>query len=135
MIPESTIVRRGPAFTLYERVFLSLSPHTCTLCPVFFDPSIPLWLASYLLAPAGGRTHLSPIARFAYLCRMIGEETVLFFFLYIKLLERGVEVALNNRFAVTHYKVNLLKFSLRSSIFERTDDAFVLLICFYFFHL
>ena len=33
--PESTIVRRAPALTLYKRVFLSLSPHTCTLCPMF----------------------------------------------------------------------------------------------------
>jgi len=38
---ESTIVRRAPALTLYKRVFLSLSPHTCTLCPMFsLDPSV-----------------------------------------------------------------------------------------------
>ena len=36
-----TIVRRAPALTLYKRVFLSLSPHTCTLCPTFsLDPSV-----------------------------------------------------------------------------------------------
>jgi len=35
------MVRRTPALTLYERVFLSLSPHTCTLCPMFsLDPSV-----------------------------------------------------------------------------------------------
>ena len=40
-----------------------------------------------------------PIVRFAYLCQMIGEELVFFSFLYI-----------NHRSAVTHHKVNLLKF-------------------------
>jgi len=65
---------------------------------------------------------------------MIGEELVFFSFLYIKLFELGVEVALNHRSVVTHHKVNLLKFPLRSSSFERTDDAFVLLICFCVFH-
>ena len=39
--PESTIVRRAPALTLYRHVFLSLSPHTCALCPMFsLDPSV-----------------------------------------------------------------------------------------------
>ena len=79
--------------------------------------------------------HNHPIVHFAYLCHMIGEELVFFSFLYIKLFELGVEVALNNRSAVFHHKVNLLKFPLWSSSFERTDDAFVLLICFCFFHL
>jgi len=66
---------------------------------------------------------------------MIGEELVFFSFLYIKLFELGVEVAFNNRSAVTHHKVNLLKFPLWSGSFERADDAFVLLICFCFFRL
>jgi len=43
---------------------------------------------------------------------MIGKELVFFPFLYIKLLELGVEVALNHRSVVTHHKVNLLKFPL-----------------------
>jgi len=73
--------------------------------------------------------HNYPIVRFAYLCHMIGEELVFFSFLYIKLFELGVEVAPNHRSAVTHHKVNLLKFPLRSSSYERTDDAFVLPIC------
>ena len=38
--------------------------------------------------------HNHPIVRFAYLCHMIGEELVFFSFLYIKLFELGVEVAL-----------------------------------------
>jgi len=66
---------------------------------------------------------------------MIGEDYLFSPFLYIKLFELGVEVAFNNRSAVTHIKVNLLKFQLRSSSFERTNDAFVLLICFCYFHL
>ena len=79
--------------------------------------------------------HNHPIVRFAYLCHMIGEELVFFPFFYIKLFELCVEVAFNNRSAVTHHKVNLLKIPLWSSSFEHTDDAFVLLICFCFFHL
>jgi len=43
---------------------------------------------------------------------MIGEELVFFSFLYIKLFELGVEVALNHRSTVTHHKVNLIKFPL-----------------------
>jgi len=66
---------------------------------------------------------------------MIIEELVFFSFLYMKLFELGVEVALNHRSAVTYHKVNLLRFPLQSSSFERTDDAFVLLICFFFFQL
>jgi len=42
---------------------------------------------------------------------------------------------LHNRSAVAHNKVDLLKFPRRSTCSERTDDAFVLLNCFYFFHL
>ena len=34
--PESTIVRRAPALTLCEHVFLLASPYTCALCPMFF---------------------------------------------------------------------------------------------------
>jgi len=45
--------------------------------------------------------HNHPIVRFAYLCHMIGEEFVVFSFLYIKLFDLGVEVAFNNRSAVT----------------------------------
>jgi len=60
-----------------------------------------LWLASYLLAPAGGRTQ-SPDCALpkrtqvwgAYLCNMIGKELVFLSFLYIKLFELGVEVQL-----------------------------------------
>ena len=59
---------------------------------------------------------------------MIGEELVFLTFLYIKLFELGVEVALNHRSAVTHHKVNLLKFPFQRSSFERTDDTFVLLL-------
>jgi len=91
------------------------------------------WPRKFLHLLEEGLTN--PIVRFAYLCHMIGEEFVFLFFLYIKLFELGLEVAFNNRSAVTHRKVNLLEFPLRSSCSERTDDAFVLLICFCFFHL
>ena len=74
--------------------------------------------------------HKYPIVHFAYLCHMIGEELVFCFFLYIELFEIVVEVTFSNRSAVTHHKVNLLNFRLRRSSCERTDDAFLLLICF-----
>jgi len=87
-------------------------------------------LASQVLAPlVEGQNH--PIVRFAYLCRMIGEEFVLLSLLYIKLFELGVAETFNNQSAGTHYKVYLLKFSLRSSCSERIEDAFVLLTCFF----
>jgi len=76
-----------------------------------------------------------PIVRFTYLCRMIGEEFDFLSFLYIQLFEFGLEIAFNHWSAVTHHKVNLLKFPSRSSSPERTDDDFVLLICFCFFQL
>jgi len=101
----------------------------CAQC----SPSIPLWLASYLFAP-GGRTQ-SPDCALRIPVSHDRRRACLFSVLYVKLFELGVEVALNNRSAVTHHKVNLLKFPLRSSSFERTDDAFVLLICFCFFRL
>jgi len=54
---------------------------------------------------------------------MIGEEFVFLFFLYIKLLELGVEIAFNNRSAITLNKVNLLKFPLLRSCSKRTIDV------------
>jgi len=66
---------------------------------------------------------------------MISEDLVFFSFLYIKLFELGVEIALNHQSVVTRHKVNLLKFPLQTRRFERTDDGFALRICFYFFHL
>ena len=74
------------------------------------------------------------IVRSAYLCHMISEESIILPFLYIKLFELGVEIAFNDGPAVSHNKFNLFKFLLQSSCAERTDDAFVLLICFCFFN-
>jgi len=119
----------GPVISVCSSLYLLTRAHGA-LC----SPSMPLWLALHLLE----EEHNHPIVRFAFLCHMIGEELFLFFkFLYINLkrFELGVEVAFNNGSAVTRPKVNLLKFPLRSGSFERTDDAFVLLICFCFFHL
>jgi len=70
-----------------------------------------------------------PIVHFAYLRHMLRGEFVFLSSLYIKLLALGVEVAFNNKSAVTHHKVDMFKFPLRSSCSERTNDAFVLLIC------
>jgi len=52
--------------------------------------------------------HNHPIVRSAYLCHVIGEKIVFLSFVYIKLFEFGVEVAFNNRSAVTQHKFNLL---------------------------
>jgi len=38
---------------------------------------------------------------------MVGKEHGFFSFLYIKLFELGVEVALNHRSAVTHHKAQI----------------------------
>jgi len=102
----------------------------CARC----SPSIPLWLASYLLAPAGGRTQ-SPDCALRIPVSHDRRRACLFPVLYIKLFELGVSVALIQWSVVTHHKVNLLKFPLRSSSFERTAALSVLLICFCFFHL
>jgi len=80
------------------------------------------------------------IVRFAYLCHMIGEEFVIpkaFLLVHqaqASRLDLEVEVTFNNRSAVTHHKMYLLKFPLRSSCSECTNNAFVLIICFCFFH-
>ena len=127
--PVSTFVRQAPALTLDERVFLSLSPHTCTSCTMFsLDPSV------VGLAPPCTCSRKDRMTQLCA-CHMIGKELVFFSFLYIKLFEIGVEVAFNNRSAVTHHKVNLLKFPLWSSSFEHIDDVFVLLNFFCFLHL
>ena len=117
----------GPSFdALQACVHLSISSHVHS-SPNVLPRSLCSWPRTSLHLLQEGHNH--PIVRFAYLCNMIGEELVFFSFLYIKrLFELGVEVALNHRSAVTHHTVNLLKFPLRSSNFERTDDAFVLLL-------
>jgi len=69
--------------------------------------------------------HNRPIVCFAYMCHMICEEFVFLSFLYIKLFQLGVQLAFNNRSAVTHHKFNLLKFPLWSSYL----DALMLLLC------
>jgi hypothetical protein len=65
---------------------------------------------------------------------IIRGESVFLSFLYVKLLTLGVEVTFYNICVVTHNKVNLslLKYPRQTSCCERTDDAFVLFICFCF---
>jgi len=99
---------------------LSISSHVHTV-PNVLPSSLCGWPRTSLHLLEDGHNH--PIVHFAYLCHMIGEVLVCFSFLYINPFELGVEVALNNRSTVTHYKVNLLIFPLRSSSFECTDDA------------
>jgi len=129
----SPLLFDGPSFdALQACVPPSISSHV-HIVPNVLPRSLCGWPRTSLQLLEEGHNH--PIVRFAYLSRVIGEEIVFFSFLYIKLFELSVEVALNHRSAVTHHKVNLLKFPLRSSSFERTNDAFVLLICFCIFHL
>ena len=86
---------------------VSISSHV-HIVPNVLPRSLFSWPRTSLHLLEEGQNH--PIMRFAYLCHMIGEELVVFPFLYIKLFELGLEVALNHRSAVTHHKVNLLKF-------------------------
>ena len=123
----------GPQLWRFTSVCSSLYLLTrahCAQC----SPSIPLYLTLYLLAPAWGRSQ-SPDCALRIPVSHDQRRACLFFSLYIKLFELGVEIALNHRSTVTYHKINLLKFPLRSSNFERTNDAFLLLICFCVFHL
>jgi len=105
----------------------------CAQC----SPSIPQSVvASQILVPAGGMTQSPDRALPSHIpVSRDRQRDCLSIFLYIKLFELGVQVAFDNRSVVTHHKVNLLKIPLRSSYSERTDDACVLLICFFFLHL
>jgi len=111
---------------------LSISSHVYTVLDVL-PRSLCGWSRTSLHLLEEGHNHL--IVRFVYLCHMISEEFVFFSFLYIKLLELGVDSALNHQSAVTHHKVNLVKFPLLSSNFERTNDTLVLRMYFCIFHL
>ena len=140
--PESTIVRRapGPALTLYERVFLSLSLYTCTLCLMFsLDPSVvgltppcTCWRKDTITRLCASHTCVTEARDQWRACRSF---LLVILPRYIKRFELRVEVAFNIRSAVTHDKINLVWFPLQSSNFECTDDAFVLLIRFCFIHL
>ena len=104
-------------------MFLSRFPHTCTLCPVFsLDPSVVGLVPPCTCWRKDTIAWLCP----SHTCVTWSAKSLpFFFFLYIKLFELGVEVAFNHRSAITHHKVNLLKFPLRSSSFERT----MMLLC------
>jgi len=84
----------GPSFdALQACVPLPISSHV-HIMPNVLARSLCSWPYTSLHLLKEGRNH--PIVRFAYLCHMIGEELVFFSFLYIKLFELGVEVALNH---------------------------------------
>ena len=90
------------------------------------SPSIPMWLASYLLAPARGKTQ-SPTCALRMPVSHDRRKAYLFSFLYIKLFELGVEVALNHRSAVTHHKVICSKFhSKETFVLGRKDTDHLL---------
>ena len=117
---ESTIVRRAPGLTLYERGFLFPSPHTCTLCLIFSLYSSVVGLANPCTCWRKDTiTWLSRCASHA--CATWSAKSFFLSFLYINLLELGVEVAFNNRSAVTHHKDNLLEFPLWSSCSVHTN--------------
>jgi len=113
-------------------------PSPCTCWRRTESPDCPLrmdWCCFYYSIRSSRIALLAgPIVRFARLRHLISEKSVLLSSWYIKLFELGVQVAFNNGPAVAHDKVNLLKFSRQSSCSERTDDAFVLLICFCSFY-
>jgi len=115
--------------SVWSSLYLLTRAH-CAWC----SPSIPLWLDSHLLAPAGGRTE-SPDCALRIPVSYDRRRFCLCFLLLNKLCASELEVAFKNRSVVTQHEVHLLKFPLVISSFERTDNAFVLLICFCFFHL
>jgi len=119
---------------LWACVPLSISSHVHIL-PDVLPWSLCGWPRNSLHLLEEG--HNRPIVCFIYQCHMISEVLVFFSFLYFKLLELGamVEVAFNNRSSVIHNKIILLKSPLWSISSKCTDEAFVLLICFCFFHL
>ena len=103
----SPLLFDGPQFwhpmSVCSSLHLLTPCHTCTLCPTLvfsLDPFQCGWPSKSLphLLEEG---HNHPIVRFAYPCHKIGAEFVFLSFLYIKLFELGVEVAFNNRSAVT----------------------------------
>jgi len=120
----------GPSFdALSACVPLSISSHMHIVPNVTLLPrSLCAWTRTSLHVLKEGHNHL--IVHLVYLCHMISEEFVFKFlsFLCIKLFEFGVEVAFNNRSAVTHHRVNLLKFPLQRTNFECICGAAHLLL-------
>ena len=119
---------KGTSFHALWACFpLCISLHVC-IVPDVIPQSLFGWprKSAHLLVERQDHCNV----RFAYLCHMIGGKSVFLSLLYIKLFELGVERVLNLRSAVTHNKIYILKFPLRTrgSYSERTDDASVLLI-------
>jgi len=85
----------GPQLLRFTSVCSSLYLLTCAHCALC-SPSISQcsWPRTSLPLLEEGHNH--PIVRFAYLCHMIGEKLVFVSFLYIKLFELGVKVALSH---------------------------------------
>jgi len=116
----------GTSFdALQACVPLSISSHV-HIVPNLLPRSLCGWPCTSLHLLKEG--HNYPILRFTYLCHVIGEGLVFFSFLYIRLFELGVEIALNYWSLATHNKVNLPKFTLRNSN-SVTLSAHMMLFC------
>jgi len=101
----------------------------CAQC----SPSISLWLASYLLAPARGKTQ-SPNDALRMPVSHDRRRACLFFLLVHKAFWAWCRSRSQPPIRGYPPQSYLRKFPLRSSSFERTDDAFVMLTWFCFFH-
>ena len=88
---------RASSITLCGCVFLFTSPYTCTLCPMFslypsvfgFASPCTCWWKDRITRLCALHTYLHP-------SHMIGEESVILPFLYIRLFDLGVEVVFND---------------------------------------
>jgi len=69
------------------------------------DPRLHGWRRKSLHLLEEEQPENLPIVRFAYLCHMIGEDSVFLSFSYIKLFELGLEVAFYNRSTVAPEKL------------------------------
>ena len=87
------------SMSVCSSLYLITRAHCTRCCPL-----IPLWLASHLLAPAGRRTQ-SPDSALRVPLSHDRQRACLFFLLVHQLFELGLQVAFNNRSAVTHHKV------------------------------
>jgi len=100
-----------------------------------YFPTISACLAEQVLSTAGWRNKSVTRSCASHTCVTWSANSVFLSFLYIMHFELGVEVDFYNGSAVANNKADLLKYLRQSSCSVRTDDTFVLLICFCFFHL
>ena len=101
----------------------------CAQCSPWFLCS---WHCTYLFTPAEGRTQSPdwriPVSHDRW-------RACLFNLLVYQAFWAWCRSRFRPLIPVTHHKVIMLKLPIRTSNFERTDDAFVMLICFCVFKL